>query len=347
MDPLKELVTAPIKLIIFKNMKNYQEVIGIDVSKNKLDAYAYHRGSHREFSNDVSGYKSLLKWAHVKTQKEFFCFENTGHYSLKLALYLSSKKKVYVQENPVVIKRSSGVIREKNDVVDAIMIARYGWLHREELRPSELKDKELLEVGRLLALRDQLVRSRTGLKNTLSELKKLLSSSSTDTCCKTLVSSITHLNSQIKKLEHQLQSILKESEHLSENYRLITSLKGVGLVVGSQLLYHTNNFKRFKSWRQFSSYCGTAPFGHSSGSNIHKRRKCHPMGDRQMKSLLSMAACTAIQHDSELRLYYKKKREEGKLRMIALNNVRNKLISRVFAVVKRGTPYVELHKFAA
>lgn len=75
-------------------------------------------------------------------------------------------------KNLVVIKRSSGVIREKNDVVDAMMIARYGWLHREELSANELKDKELLKVGRLLALRDQLVRSRTGLKSTLSELKK-------------------------------------------------------------------------------------------------------------------------------------------------------------------------------
>ena len=86
-----------------KNMKNYQEVIGIDVSKNKLDAYAYNRSSHREFSNDIVGYKALLKWANGKEQKVFFCFENTGHYSLKLALYLSSKKRVYVQENPAVI----------------------------------------------------------------------------------------------------------------------------------------------------------------------------------------------------------------------------------------------------
>ncbi len=221
-------------------MKNYQEVIGIDVSKNKLDAFAYNRSLHREFSNDVVGYKALLKWANGKEQKVFFCFENTGHYSLKLALYLSSKKAVYVQENPVVIKRSSGVIREKNDVVDAMMIARYGWLHREELSASELKDKELLEVGRLLALRDQLVRSRTGLMSTLSELKKLLSSSSTDTCCKTLVSSIAHLTSQINKIEKQLKSLIKNSEALSQNYRLISSLKGVGLVVGAQLLYHTN-----------------------------------------------------------------------------------------------------------
>ncbi|GGW99140.1 hypothetical protein [Salegentibacter mishustinae] len=42
-------------------MKNYQEVIGIDVSKNKLDAYSHNGGSHREFSNDVAGYKALLK----------------------------------------------------------------------------------------------------------------------------------------------------------------------------------------------------------------------------------------------------------------------------------------------
>lgn len=328
-------------------MKNYQEVIGIDVSKSKLDGYAYNRNIHREFSNDVKGYKALLKWASDEKEKVFFCFENTGHYSLKLALYLSSKKQAYVQENPIVIKRSSGVIREKSDVVDAKMIARYGWLHREELSPSELKNNELLEVGRLLALRDQLVRSRTGLKNTLSELKKLLTSSSTDTCCKTLLSSIAHLTSQINKIEKQLKSLIRTSDTLTHNYRLITSLKGVGLIVGAQLLYHTDNFKRFDSWRQFSSYCGTAPFGHSSGSSIHKKRKCHPIGDRQMKSLLSMAACTAIQYDSELRQYYKKKREEGKLKMIALNNVRNKLLSRVFAVVKRGTPYVELQKFAA
>ena len=48
-------------------MKNYQEVIGIDVSKNKLDAYAHNRSSHREFSNDVKGYKALLKWANGKS----------------------------------------------------------------------------------------------------------------------------------------------------------------------------------------------------------------------------------------------------------------------------------------
>ncbi len=65
-----------------------------------------------------------------------------------------------------------------------------------------------------------------------------------------------------------------------------------------------------------------------------------------MKSLLSMASVSAIQYDSELRLYYNRKLAEGKNKMSAINNVRNKLISRAFAVVKRGTPYVVLQQYA-
>jgi transposase len=134
---------------------------------------------------------------------------------------------------------------------------------------------------------------------------------------------------------------------MSKNYELLTSLKGIGLVVACQLIYHTGNFTRFASWRSFSSYCGTAPFKHESGTSIHRRKQCHYLGDRKMKSLLSMASISAIQHDSELRLYYNRKLAEGKDKMLAINNVRNKLIARAFAVVKRGTPYVVLQRHAA
>jgi len=66
-----------------------------------------------------------------------------------------------------------------------------------------------------------------------------------------------------------------------------------------------------------------------------------------MKSLLSMSAISAIQHDLELKLYYQKRVEEGKPKMVALNIIRNKIVSRIFATVKRGTPFLELSKFAA
>ena len=66
-----------------------------------------------------------------------------------------------------------------------------------------------------------------------------------------------------------------------------------------------------------------------------------------MKSLLSMSAIIAIQHDKELKVYYQKRVEEGKPKMVVLNIIRNKIVSRVFATVYRGTPYVEINKFLA
>ena len=330
-------------------MKNYEEVVGIDVSKKTIDAYCYKAQVHKEFINDIVGYKSLLKWV-LKTTKGiavFYCFENTGYYSLKLALYLSSQSIVYVEESPLKIKRSSGVVKEKTDRLDAELIARYAWLYREELEPSRVKSTSHLELGRLLALRDQLVRNNAGLKGTLKELKVLLSSPSTDVGCLSLRRSIDYQKKQIKSIEERIKAILTEDASMCKNYELLISLKGIGLVVACQLIYHTGNFTRFASWRAFSSYCGTAPFEHRSGTSIHRRKQCHYLGDRKMKSLLSMASVSAIQHDSELRLYYKRKLAEGKDKMLAINNVRNKLIARAFAVVKRGTPYVVLQQYAA
>jgi transposase len=330
-------------------MKNYEEVVGIDVSKKTIDAYCYQTEVHKAFVNDFTGYKSLLKWVFkvTKDSRVFYCFENTGYYSLKLALYLSSQSIVYVEESPLTIKRSSGIVKEKTDKLDAKLIARYAWLYREELEPSTVKSTSHLELGRLLALRDQLVRNNAGLKGTLKELKVLLSSPSTDAGCLSLKRSIDYLDKQVKGIEQRIKAIITEDHSMHKNYELLTSLKGVGLVVACQLIYHTGNFTRFDSWRAFSSYCGTAPFEHRSGTSIYKRKQCHYLGDRKMKSLLSMASVSAIQHDSELRLYYKRKLAEGKDKMLAINNVRNKLIARAFAVVKRGTPYVVINQYAA
>ena len=265
-------------------MKNYELAVEIDVSKKTLDVFIHNHNhsKHRVFDNTRSGYLSLVKWAgkFLKTEKSvLYCFEHTGNYSLKLAVFMQNSGLDYVQENLVVIKRSSGLVRMKTDRVDAQMIARYAWLHREELECSSIRDEALLELGRLLSLRDQLVRHRTGLMGTLEELTGLLSSRSTDVSCKSLKHTIVYLNKQVLKLEKQIDQLLKREEELGKHYKLLTSLKGVGRILACQLIDHSCNFQRFSNWRQFSSYCGTATF--------------------------------------------------------------------VFAVIKRGTPYVDLCKYAA
>jgi len=66
-----------------------------------------------------------------------------------------------------------------------------------------------------------------------------------------------------------------------------------------------------------------------------------------MKSLLQMCALTAIKYDIQIKEYYYKKKQEGKNPMLILNNIRCKLISRVFAVIERQTPYINTYKFAS
>jgi transposase len=330
-------------------MKNYVDVIGIDVSKLTIDAHIYHIGFHRVFSNTSKGYKALLIWTekYLEESPYFFCFENTGHYSTKLSVYLSSHNVDYVEESPLAIKRSAGIVRGKTDRLDAGMIARYAWLHKEELVLSCPKENHIQELGRLLSFRDQVVRDRTGKMSSLKEMQTLLSSPSTDECCKIIKKTIHYLTKQITALEQHIKKLMQNDESLQKNFELLNTLKGVGLILSCQILYHTGNFKRFDSWRQFSSYCGVAPFEHSSGTSIRRKNRIHHIGDRKMKTLLTLASVSAIQCDKELKQYYKKKLTEGKPKMVALNNVRNKILSRAFAVVKRGTPYVELQKFAA
>jgi transposase len=333
----------------FKNMKNYVDVIGIDVSKLTIDAHIHHKAVHRVFSNTLKGYTALLKWSskYLNEACYFFCFENTGHYSSNLSVFLSEKQVDYVEENPLSIKRSTGIVRGKTDRLDSAMIARYAWLHKEELSLSSPKEFHIQELGRLLSFREQLVRDRTGKVSGLKEMQTLLGSPSTDVCCKTMEKTIHYLSKQIMLLEQRIEELMVADEFLNKNFELLKTLKGVGFVLASQLIYHTSNFKRFDSWRQFSSYCGVAPFEYSSGTSIKRRNRIHYIGDRKMKTLLTLASVSAIQCDSELKLYYKKKVAEGKPKMVALNNVRNKILSRAFSVVKRGTPYVELQQFAA
>jgi len=48
-----------------------------------------------------------------------------------------------------------------------------------------------------------------------------------------------------------------------------------------------------------------------------------------------------------MKIYYERRVEEGKNKMSTLNIIRNKLLARAFAVVERGTPYVNTKKYAA
>ena len=71
------------------------------------------------------------------------------------------------------------------------------------------------------------------------------------------------------------------------------------------------------------------------------------MANKRIKTLLSNAATTSIQFNPEMRLYYERRISEGKSKMSTQNIIRNKIVSRVFAVIRRGTPFVDTLGYAA
>lgn len=68
------------------------------------------------------------------------------------------------------------------------------------------------------------------------------------------------------------------------------------------------------------------------------------MANKLLKRLLHMGAIAAVTYYDEFKRYYKRKVEEGKPKMLVLNNVRNKMVLRLAAVIKNNKSY---HKIAA
>jgi transposase len=330
-------------------MKSIQQTIGIDVSKLTLDVYIKTSKVHGQFSNDAKGFERLISWLleqQVTLDEALFCFEHTGWYCLLLSYFLHENKYLYCCVNAIEIKRSMGLKRGKSDKADAWEIANYAWLRRDFLIPSKPPTKKLVELQRMMSLREQLVKQLTASKNLYKGMQDLVSDEINDVSIVILKENMFQLNKQIQTTEKAMKSLIKQDETMLTNYKLSKTVKGVGIVLAIQMLLHTHNYTRFESSRQFSAYCGLAPYPHQSGTSINFRHKIHYLSDKKMKSLLSMSAISAIQHDEELKLYYQKRVEEGKPKMVVLNIIRNKIVARVFATVSRGTPFVDINKLS-
>ena len=147
------------------------------------------------------------------------------------------------------------------------------------------------------------------------------------------------LAQEIKEAEKAIKELIGSDESLQTNYKLACSVMGIGFATAVHLLIATENFTRFNDVRKLICYCGVAPFEHSSGTSVRGKVRVSHLANKKIKSLLTMAAISAIQHDPELKAKYEQKVKEGKAKMCVINIIRAKLIERVFAVVKKQKPY--------
>jgi transposase len=331
-------------------MKNKQ-IVGIDVSKSTLDAFIFKSNHLFQVANNPAGLVRLLQESiqisGLSKDSLLFCFENTGCYSKSLSVFLQDAGISFYAIDALDLKRSMGLSRGKTDKKDAKTIAMYAWRRRDELVCSKLPGPVFDQLSALLSHREMLIKQRTALKNANKGHYNTYSDNEFKFLKESQMRIIKQISEEIKITESEILFIIHHDAELKKSYDLLLSIKGIGKILGFYLITLTHNFTKFTDPRKFACYAGIAPFEYSSGTSVKGRTKVHPCANKQIKSLLNMAAMSSIQLPGEYQIYYIKRTTEGKNKMSTLNIIRNKLIFRAFSVVKRGSPYVDLHKFAA
>ena len=330
-------------------MEKVQHVIGADLYKRTIDLFFHLFNDYIRIDNSLSGFKELLKWIYehqINSSELMIVMEHTGLYSFCFENFLRQHQISFTKVNALAIKRSIGLVRGKSDKIDARRIAEYGYEKRSKLVAEIPASNELKRLALLYATRQRLVKQKTALLNAVKEYRNI-GLKSKDFIMQSQMKIIRTLNKEIAKMEVEMKAIIDHDPSLQQNYQLLQSIKGVGKVLASATIIKTKNFTRFSNARKFACFCGTAPFENTSGTSIKGKTKVSHLADKNMKTILDLSAKTAIQHDKELREYYLRRIANGKSKMSTINIVRNKILYRMFAVIKRQTPFTENYLPAA
>lgn len=322
--------------------------IGIDFSKLKFDAAIYQLDVDSTyltevFENEQKGYSDFLKWVSENTQCQkstiLFCGEHTGYYSANLSNFLYESGYDLWLVSGLQMKLSQGIKRIKTDRMDSCKIAEYAYRYQDKATLYKPISPFLDQIRDLLSYRERLVESRKIFSTSAKELRRVKKGPSADFIYQSSLDYIKLLANNIRTCENQIVELINKDKSLITNYKLINSVVGIGLVNASLILVATSNFTTFSNPRKFGCYCGVVPFEYSSGTSIHGRTRVSKLANKNIKTKLTLAAQNSILNDPEMRAYYLRKKAEGKSHWLVLNNVKNKLVHRIFAVVRDGKMY--------
>lgn len=327
--------------------QNFSNFIGIDISKSTYDvAIINHSGKTNSyvFENTNKGIKAflrILKNQKIETDETLICMEHTGIYGKLIIARLTEIKANICVEMSLKIIRSSGVQRGKSDKIDAIKIAQYAKKYISEIELYKPISEVLDKIRTLISIREHLVKSKMRISQYPNELKDY-NSSLAKLAQKNIKKTIKTFNDEIKRIEQEIKALIITDDELSKILALATSVTGIGLFTALDLIIYTNLFTRCENPKQLACYCGVVPFEHTSGSSIRKKPKVHHMANKKLKKQLYLCALSALNYDPEIKAYYNRKVNEGKPKMLVINNIKNKLIHRVCAVIRKQQPYVKV-----
>lgn len=314
--------------------------IGIDVSKLTLDICVKKELAQSSVVIDNKTKEIKKFFRQYADETVIVAMENTGRYNWLLYEALAGHAFTIYVLSPLHLKKSMGLVRGKNDKIDAIRITEFICKNHDTLTPWQRPASEIERIKILLTERAHRIKTKSQLMNIQKDYS-LMKSMHMESKLRTMNAKlIKELDKQVKHLEAQINNFIQGNEKLQNQADLIQSVPGVGKVLCWTLLAKTNCFTSITTPRKMACYSGVAPFDFQSGTSLKRKPKISVFADKRLKKILHLAAMSAIRLNNDLRAYYLRKVSEGKNKMSVLNAVRNKIIHRVYAVIKNQTPYI-------
>ena len=303
--------------------------IGIDISKDFLDAHRLSDGAAARFHNSPAGFRSLSTWL-GDGRPTRVVFEATGAYHRSFERTFSGKIPL-VKVNPLQARRFAQACgtRVKTDAVDARMLASFG--NALALEPDNPVDGKQFELRELFSSRGALIKDRTRLINRLQTQSLAFVKRQT----KARIDQITR---QLKALQKDINTRLQDCPSRARANTILRSIPGIGEVAAATILIEMPEIGTLDKKRA-ASLTGLAPMTRQSGK---WRGKATIQGGRkQLRDALYMPALVAVKHNPNMCNKYQSMIKQGKPQKVALTAIMRKLIELANTLVKADREWVQ------
>jgi transposase len=307
--------------------------VGVDISKDSLDAHLHPEGATRRFANDTKGIKSLIAWLGDLAVARIV-FEPTGPYHRAVERRLGEAGFPLAKINPRQARRVAQAIgvHAKTDAVDAAMLARFGALLAPPARP--IANPVLDEMKELLVARRALVKDRVAALNRNHTHRSTLLK-------RQAAERLRQVERQIAQIDATLHAQLATEPTLKARFDILVSIPGVGETTALIMLVEMPEIGTIEH-KCAASLAGLAPIARDSG-RYHGKRFIQG-GRAHLRHALYMPALVAIRFNADLSAKYQALRAAGKPAKVALTAIMRKLIILANALIRDGRTWTE--KFA-
>jgi transposase len=86
---------------------------------------------------------------------------------------------------------------------------------------------------------------------------------------------------------------------------------------------------------------GIVPLPYESGKSVRRRTSSSGVGPSVLRKLLYLSSMTSRRYDEDMKKYFLRKVAEGKSKKLVLNNIANKLIKILVALITSKKPYIK------